>query len=70
MEFSTEKLKKIVIGLDCNKSDLNGSVPENLLKYTWHTFIPYLSEIINDSFQSGNFPNKLKLLEVTPVYKK
>ena len=26
--------------------------------------------LINGSFQAGNFPNELKLAEVTPVYKK
>ena len=29
-----------------------------------------LTEIINDSFQTPNFPNELKLAEVTPVHKK
>ena len=52
------------------KVNLNGSIPANVLKYTCHTFIPYLTEIINDSFQTGNFPNEIKLAEVTPVYKK
>ena len=67
---STEKLKKIIIGLDCNKSNINGSIPENVLKDACDTFIPYLTEIINSSFQNRNFPNELKLAEVTPVYKK
>ena len=65
--ISTDELKKIIIGLDCNKSNLNGSIPANVLKDTCDTFIPYLTEIINDSFQTGNFPSELKVAEVTPV---
>ena len=56
--------------MDYNKSNFNGSIPANVLKDTCDTFIPYLTEIINNSFQTGNFPNELKLAEVTPVYKK
>ena len=47
--ISTEELKKIIIGLDCNKSNLNGSIPANVLKDICDTFIPYLTEIMNNS---------------------
>ena len=57
--ISTEELKKTIIGLDCNKSNFNGSIPANVLKDTSNTFIPYLTEIKNDSFQTGNFLEKL-----------
>ena len=57
--ISTKELKKIIIGLDCNKSNLNGCIPANVLKDTCDTFIPYLTEIINDSFQNGNFTIEL-----------
>ena len=46
------------------------SVPANVLKDTCDTFIPYLSEILYDSFLTENFPNELKLAEVTPRHKK
>ena len=42
---STEEVKKIIIDL------------ANVLKDTCGTFILYLTEIINDSFQTGNLPN-------------
>ena len=61
---STEKLKKIIISLYCNKSNLNGSIPANVLKDTCDTFITYLIEIINNSFQTESFPNELKLAEL------
>ena len=68
--ISTEELKKIIIGLDCNKSNLTGRIPANVLKDTCPTFVPYLTEIINYSFQTGNFSDELKLAEATPTYKK
>ena len=70
LPISTEELKKIILGLDCNKRNLNGSIPASVLKDTCDTFIPYLTEIVNDSFQTGNFPNELKLAKVTPIYNK
>ena len=48
--ISTEELRKIIIGLDCNKSNLNGSIPVNILKDKRNSFIPQLTEIINNSF--------------------
>ena len=68
--ISTDEMKKTILGLHCNKRNLNGSISVNVLKDTCDTFIAYLTEIINDSFQTGNFPNELKIAEVTPVYKK
>ena len=68
--ISTEELKKVIIGVDRNKSNLNGSISANVLKDICDTFIPYFTEIINNCFQTGNFPNELKLAEVKPVYKK
>ena len=47
--ISTESFKKIIIGLDCNKSNLNGFIPTNVLKGTCDDFITYITEIINQS---------------------
>jgi len=33
-------------------------------------FTPFLTTSINDTFQSANFPDNLKLADVTPIYKK
>ena len=68
--ISNEELKKVILDLDCNKSNLNGSIPANILKDTCDIYIPYLTVIINDSFEKGCFPDVLKLAEVTPVFKK
>ena len=56
--------------MDWKKGNLNGSIPASVLKNICNTFLPYLAEIINDSFQIENFTNELKLGEETPVCKK
>ena len=38
--ISAEELRKIIIGLDCNKSNLNASIPVNILKDKRNSFIP------------------------------
>ena len=38
--ISTEKLEKMFIGVDCNKSNLNGSIPANVLKDTCDNSLP------------------------------
>ena len=41
---STDELKKIITDLDCNKSNLNGFIPANVLKEACYTFIPSLQK--------------------------
>ena len=37
--ISNDELKKMIIGLDFNKSNINGSIPAHVLKDTCDTFI-------------------------------
>lgn len=56
--------------MDASKSSGPYSVPDTILK----TIRDYTSEPLaflgNDSLASGNFPEKLKLARITPVFKK
>ena len=56
--------------MDASKSSGPYSIPLTILK----TIRDYISEplafLVNDSFASGNFPDKLKLARITPVFKK
>ena len=56
--------------MDASKSSGPYSVPDTILK----TIRDYISEPLaflgNDSLASGNFPEKLKLARITPVFKK
>ena len=56
--------------MDASKSSGPYSVPDTILK----TIRDYISEPLallgNDSLASGNFPEKLKLARIAPVFKK
>ena len=56
--------------MDASKSSGPHSVPDTILK----TIRDYISEPLallgNDSLASGNFPEKLKLARIAPVFKK
>ena len=56
--------------MDASKSSGPYSVPDTILK-TIRDYIPEpLAFLGNDSLGSGNFPEKLKLARITPVFKK
>ena len=56
--------------MDASKSSGPYSVPDTILK----TIRDYISEpltfLVNDSFASGHFPEKLKWARIIPVFKK
>ena len=46
------------------------SVPVTILKIIRGYISDPLVFLVNDSFTSGNFPDKLKLARITPIFKK
>ena len=61
----------ICIGqMDVSKSSGPYSVPVTALKAIRDYLSEPLAFLVNDSFASGNFPEKLKLARITPVLKK
>ena len=46
------------------------SVPVTVLKFIRDYISKPLAFLVNDSFTSGNFPGKLKLVRITPIFKK
>ena len=56
--------------MDASKSSGPYSVPVTILKIIRDYISEPLAVLVNDSFASGNFPEKLKLARITPVFKK
>ena len=56
--------------MDASKSSGPHSVPDTILKTIRDHISESLAFLGNDSLASGNFPEKLKLARITPVFKK
>ena len=56
--------------MDASKSSGPYSVPVTILKTIRDHMCEPLAFLVNNSFASGNFPEKLKLARITPVFKK
>ena len=56
--------------MDASKSSGPYSVPVTILKTIRDHICEPLAFLVNNSFASGNFPEKLKLARITPVFKK
>ena len=63
-------LHEIILSLDGSKATPVGDIPVDILKYTVDIHLPFITKIINVSFENGHFPDELKLAEVSPIFKK
>ena len=62
-------VREIILGLDASKATPVGDIPVDVLKYTVDIHLPFITKIINVSFENGRFPDELKLAEVSPIFK-
>ena len=64
-----EKIKSTVNALDTSKST-SGDIPIQVIKETIDLIIHPLTDYLNSSINNGIFPNKMKLADVIPIFKK
>ena len=69
-EVSSEEVKKVIKSLNKKKAAISACIPVKILVDSIDTYLPVLTDIINNSIRNGTFPDKLKLAEVTPIFKK
>ena len=67
---SVLEVSTTISGLNSSKSVGPNSLPITLLKILNNELSEILSKLVNDSFESGIFPDKLKIARMTPVFKK
>ena len=68
---NSERIAKLISELDPKKSDTFKGIPINVLKGSSDLCSSFLSEVWNgEIIHLKQFPNKLKLADVTPVLKK
>ena len=62
------EIDEIIVNMKVVKSDIN-VIPVNIFKTLRHIFIPPLIKLVNLSFETGIFPDSLKIARVTPIHK-
>ena len=66
---SNADIMTLILKLDDSKSSGPDNIPIKLLKISAPLIVPHLVIIINKSFESGIFPDALKLAKVIPIFK-
>ena len=69
-EISLEDVELEIKMLNAKKATTFKNIPSQRLKDSAEVCCPVLLQLINNCFIDGEFPKKLKVADVTPVYKK
>ena len=74
-KFSSEPVAlsdivKEINDINLNKSSSKDSIPPKMLKISSEATANILQKLLNDSLETGMFPDSLKLADITPVLKK
>ena len=67
---SGSEVRKEILNLSSKKATKNGDIPAKILKKSVDIYIKEITFIINDCIENGIFPDNLKLVNVSPVFKK
>ena len=60
---------KAILSLNKSKS-VSGTIPTRILKIAANICAPFLTSCFNKCIESGTFPDRLKLADIVPCYKK
>ena len=69
-EVNNEKIAKEIRRLNKNKASQKSDIPIRIIKENADIFAEFLCETVNSAIKSSNFPNSLKLADITPLHKK
>ena len=68
--ITEDEVRKEISKLDGSKATPVGDVPAEMLKSTTDVHVSISTKIIKSSIRNGCFPDELKAVEVTPIFKK
>ena len=69
-EIETNDVDKEIRSLNSNKSGTQNDIPPKNPKKCASSTAPVLQKLFNKILRTGHFPDKLKLADITPVFKK
>ena len=74
-KFSFKPITKLAIDIEVQlinpkKASTSDGIPPKMLKISSQVSADTLHNLFNDMLKTGNFPNNLKLADITPVFKK
>ena len=68
--ISVSDIEKEIKTINPKKATPSGNIPPKILKLSSDTTAITLQELFNESLSNCEFPDKLKLADITPVFKK
>ena len=68
-QIGEQDMLKAILSLKPKKS-VSGNIPTRVLKIAARSCVPFLTFCFNDCLSSGTFPDRLKLADIIPSYKK
>ena len=63
-------MEKEIQNIDLKKATNKNTIPPIILKISCNTSPETLQNLFNECLITGNFPDNLKLADITPVFKK
>jgi exonuclease III len=69
-EVSLEMIEKEIKKLNTGKATKLGDIPSRLVKENINIFGPEMTKFMNNCFSDNEFPDELKLADVSPIFKK
>ena len=70
VEVNEADIEKEILNLNGNKASQNSDIPTKVIKGNSDIFRSFLCTNFNSSIKTSNFPQCLKLADITPLYKK
>ena len=68
-QIGEQDMLKAILSLKSKKS-VSGNIPTRVLKTAARSCVPFLTFCFNDCLSSGTFPDRLKLADIIPSFKK
>ena len=69
-QVTEEHVRQVILNIDGSKATPVGDIPADILKVTLDIHLSLITKIINLSFENACFPDDLKLVEASPIFKK